>query len=643
MRRLALGTLAVGVVLLLANGEAEAFCRRSTPAWTDSTPIRVVVQANMQDYMRHPFVNSSGVVDANQFCTTNANCGTDGFCATGFPTGLVNRCRGPRWTRSELIRSVQWMISRINNESGADIPFVFLDTNDSPSEAECPIEDNCSDSARPWMNCFQFDTIVITSSECDQTSMTSATWTGAQWLDTNDSGLRNKLIRFWSSNDAGGEAWRGVTWTHYQGMFAGNFEATLLHEMGHALGLAHVMNDYPGGYPVCVPTIPSGSTGGNSVCPAGTAGTCAIMNSDSGIGAGLNSHYYGFDDVQGLVALYGLESSPDTRLFEDDSLASSSFFELSTTDLALITDVRASAVASISHSSVSVAGRRRNANFMQEFQVFDWSWAALTSTSVAVVSTPGFSSIGPIGLSNSTTQRVLSSHPLRLTGDARRYRRRLHDTVIPVSGGSTTTTTTNPSIGAADDTAVGGVSTAYDPISGATIHAIRRDDGQVLLRGLRGSTWSNVVVTPFRSWAPPSIACSPTTCFMVLVEMPFPVTASTQTRLQWAEFSFNWPTGGSASIPAGTTLYTVWNNITADPVASVVYNASGGWDFFVTVSLPALIGSTFGSRIFTYRHTAGSTTLSLLLPQVVDLPGVAAQATSAGTGAYAEVFTFSSF
>lgn len=79
------------------------------------------------------------------------------------------------------------------------------------------------------------------------------------------------------------------------------------------------------------------------------------------------------------------------------------------------------------------------------------------------------------------------------------------------------------------------------------------------------------------------------------------------------------------------------------PVASVVYNSSGGWDFFVTVSLPALIGSTFGSRVFTYRHTAGSTALSLLLPQVVDLPGVAAQATSAGTGAYAEVFTFSSF
>jgi hypothetical protein len=156
-----------------------------------------------------------------------------------------------------------------------------------------------------------------------------------------------------------------------------------------------------------------------------------------------------------------------------------------------------------------------------------------------------------------------------------------------------------------------------------------------------------VIATGVYSFAQPSIACSPNRCFIAFTELPFPASTSSETRLSWIEGTFSWggsPTSASFTNLSGVT--TTWNNITSDPVASVVYNPAGGWYFYVAVTLPALISGTWGSRVFVYRKSEGATgsgALQLMLPQVADYPNVFVQPTAAGTGGYAEIFAFGSY
>ncbi len=637
--------LAVALVASLGQmGAAHAFCRRTTPIWSDANPVRVVIHPDMHNHIRHTYVNPlTAQPDNNRACTTSSQCGTDGLCVSGFPTGSF--CRGPRWTRSELERAVLWVVGRINNETPADIPFVWVDLNNTHT---CQIDEDCGDPDRPWMNCFQSNTITIMPSECDDTSVVSAWYTGVQWVDTNSVDHRAQIIRMgWSGTPL------GQPWEHTAGQVGRNFPEELLHEFGHALGMGHVLNDFPSWAPNCVPNTPSGGT--SPLCTAAMVGTCPVMFGDGGEGLGLNQHFYGFDDVEGLVALYGLDSAPDTRLFEDCDISAPSFIERSTTDLPLITDAATAPNYPLSGAGLlAVGGRLRDPMFQSRFQVFEWSYSSLGSALVATFDTPGVRSTGPIGIAVSPTHRAVSAHPSRLTGDARQWRRTIQLSRIPLSGGTQANDNFSPAVndllpgGLRADSAVPGVSSAYHQPIDAWVHAWRDINGQIVLVAFRGASWSNVVQTGIRSFATPSIACTPTTCMLVYVEVPTRLGAtSTQTRLQWTEGTLSWPGGGTFNFSSGGVVTTSLYNVVSDPVVAAVRNptVAGSWYYYVSTSWPQINGTAWGTRPLLYRRLQGSTGTNALLqmtPLLPHSPGISVQPTAGATGSCAELFTWGS-
>ena len=153
-----------------------------------------------------------------------------------------------------------------------------------------------------------------------------------------------------------------------------------------------------------------------------------------------------------------------------------------------------------------------------------------------------------------------------------------------------------------------------------------------------------VVPLGFRSFATPSIACSPNRCFIAFVEVPSPLPSafSTQTRLQWADGTFQWPVGGTASFTLLSGVTTTFFNVVSDPVASVVQNPAGGWFNYVAMSSPEFSSGAWGTRVQASRQTEGATgsaALWLITPQLAHSPGIAVQPTAASTGVCAELFT----
>lgn len=257
-------------------------------------------------------------------------------------------------------------------------------------------------------------------------------------------------------------------------------------------------------------------------------------------------------------------------------------------------------------------------------------------------------------MSASQYERAVSAHPLRLSADHRHWVRRIR-TVRRSSVGVQTAGTFDPANAAVGDTPTPGVSTAYHVPTDAWLHLVRDHDGQVLLVAWRGTpglpgTWSNVVSMGFRSFATPSIACSPTRCFIAFVEVPTPVAPSTtQTRLQWIEGTITWPSGGSlawANAPGVVGVTTSWYNVLSDPVAAAVKNPAGGWYYYVSTSYPQYVasgpGGVWGTRVLTYRRSEGSTGTNALVqitPLLPHMPGLAVQPTAGSTGVCAELFT----
>lgn len=632
MRRAVAAALPALLVALGHASPAHAWCRRTTPIW--NIPVRVAIHPDMHNHIRHPFIDSSGNPNELFPCTTSAQCGTDGLCATGFSSAPANRCRGARWTQSELQRAVLWVVGRINNETPANLPFVYVDLDSTHS---CVIDEPaCGDADQPWVNCFQYNTITIVPSECERTQVFGGNWNGSQWVASSNVDVRNIVVLMqWSGSP-------GITWEHTFGREAEHFETALLHELGHALGLGHTVNDNPPAYPVCVPS----STPTTPLCPEGAFGTCPVMHGDRGESLGLSQHFFGFDDVEGLVALYGVGSSPATRLFEDIDISSSSWIERPIADLPLITDMAAAPRPPLTVPGAAVLGGREHSTlFMERFPVYEWTYVSNTTSLVTTFTTPGFRSTGPVGIAASPTHRMLSTHPPRLTADSRMRRRRLHTTRRPNSGSGDVVTTIGPSVGAPADTSVPGVSSFYHAGTDSWLHVLRDWNGQVLLYAVRPVTGaSSVLPLGFRSFATPSIACSPNRCFIAFVEVPSPLAfGSTQTRLQWAEGTVTWPTGGSVSFTYGGVT-TSWYNVVSDPVASVVQNPSGGWYFYVSTSWPQLGGGGWGTRILTYRkseNATGTNALLQLTPLLPHMPGVAEQSTAGGTGSVAALFTSS--
>ena len=640
MRRAVLAALTAFLLFARASS-AEAYCRRYTPAWTDGTGVRVVLHPDAQNFIRHVFVDPATQLPRfDKPCTSSSECGTDGYCATGYAGG-ANRCMGPRWTRDELILAIQWAGGRINNETPADIPFVYLDLNDTQT---CQIDETCGDADRPWVNCFQSNTIMIMPTECDSTSIASADWTGVQWTTPTGSESRAKILRLrWSGND-------GMPWEHTAGMDnAQNLGEILLHELGHGLGLGHVVNDYPAGnmYPYCLPNIPPG-TSPVSLCLSGAMGvadTCPTMHGGAGEGLGLNKHFFGLDDIEGLVTLYGVDSAVDTRLYEDCDLSTPSFVELSTDDLPIITDMAAAPGLPLTSVSVlAIGGRFRHPNYTTQFRIWEWNWSTMASTLVASIDTTGFRSTGPLGVGMSPTVRALSTHALRLTNDSRQWRRQIRTVHRNIASGVETTATFDPTSGAGADTAVPGVSMAYHEPTSSWIHLIRDANGQVLLVARRPTGWSDPVPLGFRSFATPSIACSPTRCFIAFVEVPSPIPSalSQSTRLQWTEGTFAWPAGPTASFTLTAPVTTSWYNVMSDPVASVVQNPAGGWYHYVSTTYAQQNAGAWGTRVLTYRRTEGVTgtnALTMMTPLLAHSPGISVQPTAASTGVCAELFT----
>jgi hypothetical protein len=336
-------------------------------------------------------------------------------------------------------------------------------------------------------------------------------------------------------------------------------------------------------------------------------------------------------------------------VYEDCDLTTASFSQVGTNDLALITDLSAAPRPPLTYAgSVFVGGRARSASYRTWFRVWEWNYWTETATNILDVSTPSFSSTGPIGVGASLDHLTVSAHPPRLTSDRRMWRRQVHAVRRPLSGSGDVVGTLNPAEGTVADTAVAGVSSAYHQPTNAWLHVLRDKNGQVLLLGWRPADgWSNVVPMGFRSFAQPSIACSPNRCFITFVEVPSRIgVISTQTRLQWTEGTVGWPLNfpisGSLTFTYTAGITTSWYNVVSDPVASVVRSPAGGWFYYVSTSWPQRVGGAWGTRPLVYRRTEGvqgTGALVQLTPLLPHAPGIAESPTAGATGECAELFT----
>jgi|GEM_PF-4607724 len=529
---------------------------------------------------------------------------------------------GTAWTSAELDRAVWHVVSAINESANADVPLLYFDQS-HPSSCTW-LDTTCNSGSRPELTCYEAGTLVLLPSNCLITQ-------------NEGNGTGSALIHFPRSNNYMNLPGNGIRWTH--GIFGGgadNFDNTLMHEIGHALGLGHPDGSW-GGLNCTPPASPT------AACPAGalTFG-CPVMLGDRG--RGYSGHTYGLDDVDALQFVWGVRPIPVARNFESIDLSTNTFSEWAFTDYGIAGRLAASSRAwefSPFRQSVTIAGLRRGSSFDNQVTVIEWNWNNGTANFISHLSFATRLTDVP-GVAETGSQRVVVGNPILSNGTSRHFRRSLVEFRSLLSAGGTgwSNASTTPIAGAVDDTLTAGVASAFDPTSQVVLHAFRSDTGEVVLQG-RGSAWSAPRATGIRSFTTPAIACAPSTCMLAVLEpmYPAPGFVSNATRLQWVEFSWNQSTSNWTPGVLRTSSWSMTGSISA----AAVRRPAGGYDFVVSSSFiqtGGTMGQVWGSRAFAYRHTAGSTTMVLLFPQVVDSPGTLAFSPVGGTGIYAEMFSF---
>jgi len=407
---------------------------------------------------------------------------------------------GTVWTQGELNQSVQRTILRINESANSDIPVLVYDWA-TPGYACAWRDDVCA--AAPHLpnhdSCGIDKTIHVVPSDCHVTS-----WAA--------SGNRH-LIFIQKSTGTGV---RDMRWEHFSGSSdAALFEATLMHQIGHALGLAHS----------------SACPGFETMCPAG-AQPCTLM--DGITDAGQAYDYWFQDDVNGLRGIYGTRNVATVRQFESSDLTE--FAHLDST-VGNLTGYLAASSVPFPGVQLTLAGRRDTVTWRIP-SVLDWNWSTMTFTPLLGPGTG--SSIGPVGVAQDATDRyvvVTAHHP---TADARKWFNRIELNKGSLAGGDwTTRLNTSPAEGSIADTRVSGVSATADRRSGSVLLAYRATDGRVLLQSVRDDTFSAVKNTGIFSRTTPVIACTSSTCLLVVVEPGRPITPTRGGRLQWATFTWS--------------------------------------------------------------------------------------------------------
>jgi hypothetical protein len=594
---------------------ASAYCRRANPVWSDLHPARIVIHASLADEMRHPYGPSPVT------CTSDAACGPDGLCVPT-PGGTTNTCLGRRWTRQELLDSVQWVVARINDDAGADLPLVYVDTT---ATSTCTWLDHCHDPAGPpFAGCRMDDSIVLIPDNCGVPRV-SFTDLGGSIYD------RRHLIHIPRSNFFDDTKGAGERWSHAFGYGGTDFEMVLLHELGHALGLAHP--DGTTTYDTCLPS-PANLA---AVCPApGDLSAppvgCPVMLSR---GVLFSNHTWGDDDINGLRNLYGIRTPPLVQAFERLS-GTSTFSEVAAADVDFMGPVAAATWRGPWRSTLSVAGRRRR-DTNNGVNVFTWDWGSGAMTSVGTGIGGFLRSHGTFGLTETPTHRIVAQHVMRQTSDARRYRRRIYALSAPLGSSAWTGVLTDPPSGALDDTLHAGVSVAYDPWSGGVLYSMRDDTAQIVMIWQFGAEWSAPIATGIYSYTTPAIACGAEECIVVGVEVPAPVAGSTSVarRLFWRRFQTA-PGGRIGWTTGAVTPYAFRGQPT---VAAVDRSGPVGWDYTIAVTDPALISAgVHGTALYTLNLPWDSSTVSLS-PSIQVFPGRRAAAAVGSDGIYAELFS----
>ena len=406
---------------------------------------------------------------------------------------------GTVWTQSELNQSIQRTILRINESANSKVPALVYDW--ATPGYSCTWRDaDCSAApAFPTVgSCGIDNTIHVVPTECD----------GTNW-----SAVGNRHLIFIQKSTGTGVS--DMRWEHFSGTSdAALFEATLMHQIGHALGLAHS----------------SACTTFADVCPAG-AQPCTLM--DGLTDAGQAYDYWFQDDVNGLRGIYGYRDSATVRQFESSNLAD--FSDFGSHGWPLSGYLAASSVP-FPGAHLTLAGRRDTVTWRIP-SVLDWNWSTLTFTPVSGLSTG--SSIGPIGVAQDATDRYVAVTAHRLGGDSRRWFNRIEINKVPLAGGAWSRSSTSPAEGSIADTRVSGVSATADRSSDSVLLAYRATDGRVLLQSVRGDAFSAVKNTGIFSRTTPVIACTSSTCLLAVVEPGRPITPARGGRLQWVTFTWS--------------------------------------------------------------------------------------------------------
>lgn len=355
-----------------------------------------------------------------------------------------------------------------------------------------------------------------------------------------------------------------------------HFDGSLLHELGHDLGLGHPDDCGDPNYATICPTTMGQQTLG-----------CGAMSPNLGV---QSRDVFGDDDQDGLRALYGQRTVQSLRSFE----RSGSWYELPSVTFTNLTGYVSASSSPIVSGSVLIAGYSRGGDVPQATR---WDYASTTFTPLTI---PTFSLAGgALGAAQSTTTEYVVSHSARMSSDFRRWSRRTTVSTRAVGGSGWTSVQTNPSANALDDSYAAGVNTAYDSRSGRLLFAFRANDGRVVLQAHSGGTFTNFVDTNTFTLSNPAIACAETSavsrnCILVFWEETPPAS-----RLQWREFGFN-VSGGVASWNPGSVRTEPWL-LHGTPRVGVRAAGGGVHEFYA--SFTRSIGTT--SEVWVIRKNLG--------------------------------------